>query len=334
MFALVDCNNFYASCERVFNPALRNRPVVVLSNNDGCIIARSAEAKTLGLEDGRRLLQGAGNAGAEQCGRVFQQLHPLRRLVAAGHADPGAMASPPRWKIYSIDEAFLNLDGFARPPRTCGPHVRATVLQWTGYSGEVWGLPPRKRWRSSPITPPRRSPDITAFASSRTPPPGNPFSPVSRWATSGASAASMRKLLLGIGVDTALKFRACRIAGSERICPWVVGRGTAQGVARPAVHPAGASRRPEKRHHCIPEFRQAPHGIRRPRRGAKSFLRRPRRKSSGGKACRPSICWSSCTPALSQKTLRKILTTPRKCPLRCRCIRTTPRNWSTTPHGR
>ncbi len=52
MFALVDCNNFYASCERVFNPALRTRPVVVLSNNDGCIIARSEEAKALGIQMG------------------------------------------------------------------------------------------------------------------------------------------------------------------------------------------------------------------------------------------------------------------------------------------
>ncbi len=52
MFALVDCNNFYASCERVFNPTLRLRPVVVLSNNDGCIIARSEEAKALGIQMG------------------------------------------------------------------------------------------------------------------------------------------------------------------------------------------------------------------------------------------------------------------------------------------
>lgn len=49
VFALVDCNNFYASCERVFNPSLRSRPVVILSNNDGCIVARSAEAKALGI---------------------------------------------------------------------------------------------------------------------------------------------------------------------------------------------------------------------------------------------------------------------------------------------
>ena len=52
MYALVDCNNFFASCERVFNPALRDKPIVVLSNNDGCVIARSNEAKKLGLKMG------------------------------------------------------------------------------------------------------------------------------------------------------------------------------------------------------------------------------------------------------------------------------------------
>ena len=54
MFALVDCNNFYVSCERVFNPSLNGHPVVVLSNNDGCVIARSGEAKTLGIQMGHR----------------------------------------------------------------------------------------------------------------------------------------------------------------------------------------------------------------------------------------------------------------------------------------
>ena len=52
MYGLIDCNNFYASCERVFNPALRNRPIIVLSNNDGCVIARSNEAKALGIKMG------------------------------------------------------------------------------------------------------------------------------------------------------------------------------------------------------------------------------------------------------------------------------------------
>lgn len=57
MYALVDCNNFFASCERVFNPALRDKPIVVLSNNDGCVIARSNEAKKLGLKMGDPFLR-------------------------------------------------------------------------------------------------------------------------------------------------------------------------------------------------------------------------------------------------------------------------------------
>ena len=57
MFGLVDCNNFYCSCERVFNPGLHTQPVVVLSNNDGCIIARSNEAKALGIEMGMPFYQ-------------------------------------------------------------------------------------------------------------------------------------------------------------------------------------------------------------------------------------------------------------------------------------
>ena len=84
MFALVDCNNFYVSCERVFNPKLENCPVVVLSNNDGCIIARSEEAKQLGLEMAEpafkktTVFTGAGST----C--IFIELHALRRHVAAG----------------------------------------------------------------------------------------------------------------------------------------------------------------------------------------------------------------------------------------------------------
>lgn len=60
MFGLVDCNNFYASCERVFNPSLNGKPIVVLSNNDGCVIARSNEAKVLGIKNGSASLPNKG----------------------------------------------------------------------------------------------------------------------------------------------------------------------------------------------------------------------------------------------------------------------------------
>jgi len=112
MFALVDCNNFYASCERVFRPDLRGRPVVVLSNNDGCIIARSNEAKALGIEMGQPF---------------FESEHFLREkeveVFSSNYALYGDMSRrvmnilgrfTPRLEIYSIDEAFLDLSGFSR----------------------------------------------------------------------------------------------------------------------------------------------------------------------------------------------------------------------------
>ena len=84
--ALVDCNNFYASCERVFQPGLRGRPVVVLSNNDGCVIARSNEAKALGVAMGEPGTC-AGNASIPRRDRALQQLHALRRYERARDAD-------------------------------------------------------------------------------------------------------------------------------------------------------------------------------------------------------------------------------------------------------
>jgi DNA polymerase V len=112
MFALVDCNNFYVSCERVFDPSLEGRPVVVLSNNDGCFIARSDEAKALGLPMG---------------GPAFKYRDQLRRHRVAIHSANfplyGDMSSRvmhtvadlvPGIEIYSIDEAFLDLSGFGR----------------------------------------------------------------------------------------------------------------------------------------------------------------------------------------------------------------------------
>ena len=109
MFGLVDCNNFFVSCERVFRPDLVGKPVVVLSNNDGCIIARSNEAKALGIKMGdplfkvRDLLEHEGVA-------VFSSNYTLygdmsRRVMSL------LSRYTPRQDIYSIDECFLNLSG-------------------------------------------------------------------------------------------------------------------------------------------------------------------------------------------------------------------------------
>lgn len=112
IFALVDCNNFYVSCERAFNPRLENKPIVVLSNNDGCIISRSNEAKKLGIPMGAPLFKWKKfcmdnrvivlSSNYELYGDMS---HRVMRLLQEFY---------PETEIYSIDEAFLKLDGFNR----------------------------------------------------------------------------------------------------------------------------------------------------------------------------------------------------------------------------
>lgn len=110
MFSLVDCNNFYASCERVFNPSLNGKPVVVLSNNDGCVIARSNEAKALGVPMG---------APAFEFKEMFRKNNI--QVFSSNYALYGDMSSrvmdllstfSPEVEVYSIDEAFLKFSGF------------------------------------------------------------------------------------------------------------------------------------------------------------------------------------------------------------------------------
>ena len=107
IFALVDCNNFYVSCERVFDPTLRNRPVVVLSNNDGCIVARSNEAKALGIGMGtpvfkvRDLLDKHNVAVLSSNYTLYADMSD-RVMQTLGQFTPSM-------EIYSIDEAFLDL---------------------------------------------------------------------------------------------------------------------------------------------------------------------------------------------------------------------------------
>ncbi len=145
IFALVDCNNFYASCERVFNPKLRGRPVVVLSNNDGCVVARSNEAKALGIGMGVpafEIEEIIRKNGVE----VFSSNYALYADMSSRVMET-LSAFTPDIEVYSIDEAFLNLAGFnglGHPCRDCPPQdafrhltdygrkIRRTVKQWTG----------------------------------------------------------------------------------------------------------------------------------------------------------------------------------------------------------
>lgn len=139
MFALVDGNNFYASCEQVFQPALRGRPLVVLSNNDGCAIARSAEAKALGVK----------------MAQPFHEIEPaVRRQLAVRSANftlYGDMSArvvsilrdaAPRVEVYSIDESFLDLSGIRDRLAFCRD-LRERVHRWTGIANCI-GIGPTK----------------------------------------------------------------------------------------------------------------------------------------------------------------------------------------------
>lgn len=142
MFALIDCNNFYASCERVFRPDLNGKPIVVLSNNDGCVIARSNEAKAVGIPMG---------APAFKYEALLKK-HNVQ-VFSANFTLYGDMSNrvmtilsdySPDIEIYSIDEAFLKLNGFdIFNLQTYGEAIRYKVTKWTGIPISV-GIAPTK----------------------------------------------------------------------------------------------------------------------------------------------------------------------------------------------
>jgi DNA polymerase V len=129
--ALVDVNNFYVSCERVFNPKLRNRPVVVLSNNDGCIISRSAEAKTLGIPMGAPWFK--VRKFAEQEGVIAYSSNYALYADMSNRVMSILRQFSPAQEVYSIDESFLDFSAFAtRDLTSYAAKLRKTVLQSTG----------------------------------------------------------------------------------------------------------------------------------------------------------------------------------------------------------
>jgi len=141
VFALVDCNNFYVSCERVFAPHLNGHPVVVLTNNDGCIIARSPEAKALGFKMAEPEFQ--ARARLKRHGvAVFSSNYALYGDLSARVMATLSMFTPDM-EIYSIDEAFLNLTGLQEDVRGYAAHIRETVRKWTGIPVSI-GVGPTK----------------------------------------------------------------------------------------------------------------------------------------------------------------------------------------------
>jgi DNA polymerase V len=134
--ALVDCNSFYVSCERLFNPKIRKKPVVVLSNNDGCIISRSDEAKTLGIKMGEPYFK-EKDIIVKNNVQVFSSNYSLY-----GDISRRVMRTLKRFncgiEIYSIDEAFLDLSNYRDDEiEDVGKEIRNIVLQWTGIPTSI-----------------------------------------------------------------------------------------------------------------------------------------------------------------------------------------------------
>jgi len=129
--ALVDCNNFYVSCERVFRPDLEGVPVIVLSNNDGCAVARSNEAKALGIQMGQPFFQIKDLC--KQHGVVVFSSNYVLYGDMSRRVDEVLSQFAPDIENYSIDESFLDLSGFSgRDLIQYGQEIRQTVLKWTG----------------------------------------------------------------------------------------------------------------------------------------------------------------------------------------------------------
>lgn len=144
MKAIVDCNSFYCSCERLFKPHLDDKPVVVLSNNDGCIISRSDEAKNLGVEmagpyfKAKPLIQqfdvAVFSSNYNLYGDLSWRVMETLRMIVGKH----------NVEVYSVDEAFLNLEDFSGDDwQEVSMHIRQTVEQWTGIKVSV-GVAPSK----------------------------------------------------------------------------------------------------------------------------------------------------------------------------------------------
>ncbi len=131
VYAVIDANNFYASCERIFNPTLEGKPLVILSSNDGCIIARSNEAKKLGIAMGEPVFKWReviwkNKVEMLSCNFTLYGDMSARLMSILSHFSPDV-------EIYSVDEAFLDLTGIRQTDLTdyC-KHMRQTIKQWTG----------------------------------------------------------------------------------------------------------------------------------------------------------------------------------------------------------
>lgn len=199
MYALVNGNNFYVSCERVFRPSVNGRPVVVLSNDDGCVIARSNEAKDLGIKMDaprftiRHLEESAGLVALSANFVLYGDMSDRMMNLAAGHG--------PTQEISSIDASFVGLHGVNGDLVIRSRKVRERILQWTGISTCI-GMAPTK-------TPAKLANHIakTTEQAWQRPAPERHDDPASRTAASPQPSAGLSQLSSAVAVAIALRSR-------------------------------------------------------------------------------------------------------------------------------
>ena len=158
MYALADCNNFYASCERVFDPSLERRPVIVLSNNDGCVVARSQEAKSIGIAMGEPVFKCRDRIRRHRIAvrsSNYALYHDVSHRVVQS-----MLHFVPDIEIYSIDEVFMDLDPLAgRDLEVVCREARSAVGQWTGIPISV-GIGPTRTLAKIANHIAKRNPDL------------------------------------------------------------------------------------------------------------------------------------------------------------------------------
>jgi len=147
MYAIIDCNSFYCSCERLFRPDLRNKPVVVLSNNDGCIISRTDEAKKAGIDMGVPLFESRQLLSRHDIAVFSSNYHLYGDLSMRVMDTLRSLSDDSIYRcveVYSVDEAFINLDHLpAESLKSFALRLRDVVFEWTGIPVSV-GIAPSK----------------------------------------------------------------------------------------------------------------------------------------------------------------------------------------------
>ncbi len=194
--ALVDCNNFFCSCERVFNPALQGKPVVVLSNNDGCIISRSEEAKTLGIPMGAPLHE-QQEVIRKHGVRVYSSNYTLYGDMSA-RVMSILREEVPAIEVYSIDESFLGLPSNFTEENARA--LRAKVLQWTGIPVCI-GIGTTKLLAKLANRHAKKNREIT----------GGVFDLAGYWDPDGIMAATPSDGLWGVGRNLAIRLKGMGI---------------------------------------------------------------------------------------------------------------------------